>query len=375
MRDNDGKSEVVKIANGGGHRFITFAVGEEPTFNCLLDRALDIFFINGSNYYGERKLDVHSTIVDSSETLVDLTDTLSNFMKERGLFPSRTYFYLKTSPVERNLSDIESDGDEYESILDTPVFQQQLDDTSVAKRKICSVCSHTYIHACLRCIQDKELQKSCDIDKMKNLTQASTHSAELPCVLQPEVLDVTHLRERRIRALSQPTSSNNEVSFHHEKKYNSLKELLEDMTDDFLKKGGDIVFQVRRRQILNDVLKKMKIFFSNKELSKIKVEFVSFSKVESGVDTGGPGRELFALLYEQAVGMLMEGELGQHVLLHDLVRLENQDFFTYGQCIALALLHGYDSPHQFCKGLSGFISGKLIGTLRNIKSYGLGFEI
>ena len=124
-----------------------------------------------------------------------------------------------------------------------------------------------------------------------------------------------------------------------------------------LKLCDPVTIKIRRRNVLGDLLQKMKIFFSDKEICPIKVEFVSFMSTESGVDSGGIGREMFSLLYDEVVGKLLQGPVKRHTFVHDLQRLDENDFYAYGQCVVLSLLHGYDAPHQFCHGVASFILG------------------
>ena len=124
----------------------------------------------------------------------------------------------------------------------------------------------------------------------------------------------------------------------------------------FLEQEEFVTFQIRRRCLYQDVLKKMRIFFENKPLRKVKVVFSSAGSKEAGIDTGGPGREMVSLFYDACVGKLLQGDEQKHSFIHDLTK--TTEFYLFGKFVVLALLHGYESPHSFCKGLASYILGE-----------------
>lgn len=121
--------------------------------------------------------------------------------------------------------------------------------------------------------------------------------------------------------------------------------------------GPIVTFKIRRKNLLADVLQKFKVLFGEKDYCKINVEFISFSKTESGVDTGGLAREMFSSLFNSAPGKLLQGPINRHTFLHDLARLEASDFYAFGQSVVLALLHNCEAPHQLCDGVVSYILG------------------
>ena len=346
---DEGKKVVVRQAEGGGNRFVSFPSGENPTFYDLLEKAIVLYFSNnGLNNYGELSCEVFSTLLDSSETELDLTDSVTEFLQNKGLFPSKTWFYLKTSPktddsmetvCDENILNAHKD----ENIFNTPAF---------TKRKICTVCCKTYCgDTCLACEQDQAYEQSLKLDQLQ-------YQEKIDPVKKPDDEvnelhpDVDTVRSIRLSVFSKK----------QEIKTKSFDEQLTDLSQNFLQQSESledvVTFSVRRRNILNDVMKKMNVIFGERQLCKVNVQFTSFGNTEAGIDTGGPGREMVSAVYKQAPGPLLQGHDGRHVFVHDLAKIDSKQFHLYGKFVALALLHNYNPPHQFCIGLSNYIVGK-----------------
>jgi len=341
--------EVVKPAKGGGCRFVTFEAEENPNFSNLMAKALQIYFINDINFFGEHPWDIEASIADSMETEVDLSEHISTYMSSRGLFQSRTWFFLQTKPIpcdnEAYWNNINASAEtaskpcDNESYLNNSDTSEETTPKSVLKRKICSTCSHTYLLNCIHCLQNKEYQeslskdslKSKDTEKKSNTSEDITspplenvmendistnsnsneenhtdnNAAQLENFIENNVspklnvnsneenytplendispnVDLIALRQRRLEALNNVKST-------------TLTDELENLSSSFTSQKKSVTFVIRRRKLYTDVMQKMKIFFSKESLCRIIVEFMSFSSVESCVDTGGPGREMFTL--------------------------------------------------------------------------------
>ena len=102
-------------------------------------------------------------------------------MKEKGLFPSRTWFFLKTQPIRESIA------------LDIAV-----------ERNIFEVCSRTYSAECLSCEQDLAFQSFLSIDKSKEYKKRFDQklSRELHQFEDATVLDIFQLRKRRVSVLT-----------------------------------------------------------------------------------------------------------------------------------------------------------------------------
>ena len=114
MRIIDDKKEYVPQKYGGGNKFISLDnTNDDITFKSLLDKAIDLFFPNGKNFNGEYTKDVNILLLDSTETIIDLLDNVGEYLKCRGLFPSKTWFFLQSSELLKpsdydfNMSDSE----------------------------------------------------------------------------------------------------------------------------------------------------------------------------------------------------------------------------------------------------------------------------
>ena len=350
---------TVRQSEVGGHRFASFEAGEEPTFEDLKSAGLKYYFPLGKNHFHEKASDMVITVLDSSGVDLDITQPISKYLDERGLTPSRVYFVLSTSPL-CDSDDCDSDDDQLKAAL--------------PDKKICDVCGRTYTYMCIMCIQDKEFQESLSCDKRKSnqnlqdsnkANQSFKDSERSDQKLEDrENANIDHsdgpseneikpdqntLRQLRIKAITKTQDMD----------HSSLADAMRKLSEEFLNKEIDscVTFNIRRRYVFVDVIKKMKIFFADKHLSRFKVEFTSASSKEAAVDTGGPGRELVTLFYDKVTGQLLHGEPKSQVFVHDLLKVGSGDYFTFGKFVALALLHGYDPPHQLCKGLSAYISG------------------
>ena len=84
---------TVSLKNGGGHRFLLCS--EEDTIASIKQKAIELYFPNGKNKYGEEAQNCTINIQDASGVLVNEDKLLSTFLKERGVYASKfTLFYI-----------------------------------------------------------------------------------------------------------------------------------------------------------------------------------------------------------------------------------------------------------------------------------------
>ena len=83
---------TVSLKNGGGHRFLLGS--EEDTIASIKQKAIELYFPNGKNKYGEEAQNCTINIQDASGVLVNEDKLLSTFLKERGVYTSKFYFVL-----------------------------------------------------------------------------------------------------------------------------------------------------------------------------------------------------------------------------------------------------------------------------------------
>ena len=84
---------TVSLKNGGGHRF--FLCNEENRIAFIKQKAIELYFPNGKNKYGEEAQNCTINIQDASGVLVNEDKLLSTFLKERGVYTTKfTLFYI-----------------------------------------------------------------------------------------------------------------------------------------------------------------------------------------------------------------------------------------------------------------------------------------
>ena len=83
---------TVSLKNGGGHQF--FLCNEENRIAFIKQKAIELYFSNGKNKYGEEAQNCTINIQDASGVLVNEDKLLSTFLKERGVYTSKLYFAL-----------------------------------------------------------------------------------------------------------------------------------------------------------------------------------------------------------------------------------------------------------------------------------------
>ena len=112
-----------------------------------------------------------------------------------------------------------------------------------------------------------------------------------------------------------------------------------------------VKFAIRRNNVVDDVMRKMNMFFKNSVIKPITVEFVG----EEATDDGGPLRELYSIFYDNAAGKLLCGPERNYSFIQDARRNEKCHFYLSGKFVAIGLLQGVPGPHCFCKPLVEYI--------------------
>lgn len=87
---------------------------------------------------------------------------------------------------------------------------------------------------------------------------------------------------------------------------------------------------------------------------KMSVEFIG----ESAVDTGGPTREMFSLVYKQVIsGKLTRGSYPNMTFSHDQGALMAGEYKAFGKLTALAFLNRANTPHFFSPTVAYYMFG------------------
>eukprot|EP00794_Sanderia_malayensis_P017949 gene17949-19744_t len=108
-----------------------------------------------------------------------------------------------------------------------------------------------------------------------------------------------------------------------------------------------VVLAVRRRRVWQDASQKLARLFRD-GVKPIRVQFIG----EAGVDAGGPLKEFFTILFEDAKRFLFcTGNGVTYTFLHDTERLQNGEFRLFGTLVAIALIHGCAGPRYFMPAL------------------------
>ena len=112
-----------------------------------------------------------------------------------------------------------------------------------------------------------------------------------------------------------------------------------------------VKFAIRRNNVVDDVMRKMNMFFKNSVIKPIAVEFVG----EEAIHDGGPLRDFYTIFYDNAPGKLLYGPEKNYSFMHDAHRNEKSHFYIFGKFVAIGLLQGVPGPHCFCKPLVEYI--------------------
>ena len=194
----------------------------------------------------------------------------------------------------------------------------------------------------MRCKQNNEFNNSLAIDRQKevneNLDTISNQDEE------PEVFATPTIEQLRLQQISLLQQKRFETEL------GELRKVFSEVED-------TVTFAVRRCHLFSDIMRKMELFFDSKLLKKIKVDFISAGVKESCIDTGRPSREMYSLLYDTVILKILQETETSLVLVHDMHHLQEKTFFKFGQLVALAILSGYDTPHQVSEVLVCHVLG------------------
>jgi hypothetical protein len=128
---------------------------------------------------------------------------------------------------------------------------------------------------------------------------------------------------------------------------------------DGLNKDEYLRVKVRRKFAWRDFKMKAARYTPNDWKCKLKVQFVG----EPAVDEGGPRREFFGLIDRTVSYALLIGENGKKTCIHNVMALRDNEYFLYGQCIAMAVTQGSPGPQCFASSVANYI---LYGDLKRL---------
>ncbi|XP_022806613.1 uncharacterized protein LOC111343696 [Stylophora pistillata] len=162
--------------NGGGNRFIAYTDADPLKMEEIVERACALFFPGGKKNFAGHIDEMNKWICDTTGVAIfDFPGkgTVEDYLKSNGLYPSSTYFYLRTQP--RHLMGDEFEDSNYVEATNT----DNTSPTKVSSVTVCNVCSCSFEKGqnCLRCEQDLEYQQS---------VMADSVDTEQPEEFQPE---------------------------------------------------------------------------------------------------------------------------------------------------------------------------------------------
>ena len=184
---------TVRQKNGAGNRFIPYTDEEPIKLETLTEKARALFFPDGKNNFAGPIQEMNTWICNASGVAIfDFPDegTVDDYLKKNGLYPSSTYFFLRTQPRHLLADEFESSESIGVESLSTAeetssvAFSTVVGRTSTASdRKVCKVCGcslkngKTY----LRCEQNHEYQQSLLADCAKTATAEEIGRLPLCC--------------------------------------------------------------------------------------------------------------------------------------------------------------------------------------------------
>ena len=83
---------LVPQKKGGGFRFIHLAL--EATIEDLKKKAIEVFFPDSMNHFGEKADECTLTFTDAGDNIVTTEISIKDYLHKKGLYLSRTYFVM-----------------------------------------------------------------------------------------------------------------------------------------------------------------------------------------------------------------------------------------------------------------------------------------
>ncbi len=176
------------------------------------------------------------SICDITQTAIfDFPDngTLDDYLKEKGLYPSTTYFFLRSQPKDTIDSEFKVDSEEEIDTVNSPYgLQNTLENTSnndvspANQYTVCLECSCTYLEGdiCLGCQQNSDFKKHLEADREIQLdallpdSQPSATFGE-----DPVSLSLSEMRQQRVAVFSRQ-EENFDIHSYVDFTYNSILE-------------------------------------------------------------------------------------------------------------------------------------------------------
>ncbi|XP_067026126.1 uncharacterized protein [Acropora muricata] len=192
---------TVRQKNGGGNRFITYTDEEPIKLETLTEKARTLFFPDGKNNFAGRIQEMNTWICNASGVAIfDFPDegTVDDYLKKNGLYPSSTYFFLRTQPRHLLADEFESS----EAIGAESLSASEEAPSVASSTQVCKVCCCSFKNGetCLRCEQNDEYQQSllADCAKTAPAEELDLEDDELEGENIASLVSLDHMRELRV---------------------------------------------------------------------------------------------------------------------------------------------------------------------------------
>ncbi|PFX11732.1 hypothetical protein AWC38_SpisGene24435 [Stylophora pistillata] len=182
--------------NGGGNRFVVYTALEPPTVEELKQKATALLFPEGRSAFVGAVDDMLLDICDRTRMVTIRfpgEGTIVSYLKENGLYPSKTHLYLRSQHQDTFFSQLKADEETFERPVNLNASQVASD---AGQCVVCSVCSCSYLEGeeCVRCEQKREYELSRIADG------GNPYTTETPET--PVALTMDEIRSRRVAVLS-----------------------------------------------------------------------------------------------------------------------------------------------------------------------------
>ena len=140
------------LFDGGGNCFIPYTDEEPITTETLTEKARTLFFPDGKNNFAGRIQEMNTWICNASGVAIfDFPDegTVDDYLKKNGVYPSSTYFFLRTQLWHLLGGEFESS----EAIGAESLTASEETSSVAFSTQVCKVCCCSFKNGetCLRC--------------------------------------------------------------------------------------------------------------------------------------------------------------------------------------------------------------------------------
>ena len=188
--------DSVRQKNGEGNRYIAYNASAPPNLNDLKIKASNLFFPEGSSVFAGPVDNMVLSICDITQTAIfDFPNngTLDDFLKEKGMYPSTTYFFLRSQPKDTIDCEFEEDNNFLQEVMNTVDSACEAGSTSCNNvspasqySTVCVNCSCMYMEGdiCLNCTKAMILKSNWRLTEKLNLIHCYQTANTLPLFLK-----------------------------------------------------------------------------------------------------------------------------------------------------------------------------------------------